>query len=77
MNQNLSKSKNLKQLIRQTILAFLMLFAFSTMLHAQGGVTVKGTVTDDAAEPLIGATVVVKGQTTIGTVTDIDGNFQL
>ena len=77
MNQNLSKSKNLKQLIRQTIPAILMLFAFSTMLYAQNGVTVKGTVTDNAAEPLIGASVVVKGQTSMGTVTDIDGNFML
>ena len=77
MNQNLSKSKNLKQLIRQTIPAILMLFAFSTMLYAQNGVTVKGNVTDNAAEPLIGASVIVKGQPGLGTVTDIDGNFQL
>jgi TonB-linked SusC/RagA family outer membrane protein len=69
--------KNLKQLIRQTISVILMLFAFSPMLYAQNGVTVKGTVTDNAAEPLIGASVVVKGQSSLGTVTDIDGNFQL
>ena len=77
MDQNLSKSKNLKQLIRQTIPALLMLFAFSTMLYAQNGVSVKGTVTDEAGEPLIGASVVVKGQPSLGTVTDIDGNFHL
>ena len=69
--------KNLKQLTRQTISAILMLFAFSTMLYAQNGVTVKGSVTDNAAEPLIGASVVVKGQASLGTVTDIDGNFML
>ena len=77
MNQNLSKSMNLKQLIRQTLPAILMLFAFSTMLYAQDGITVKGSVTDNTMEPLIGATVIVKGQATMGTVTDIDGNFQL
>ncbi len=77
MNQNLSKSKNLKQLIRQTIPAILMLFAFSATLHAQNGVAVKGKVTDTAAEPLIGASVIVKGQPSLGTVTDIDGNFHL
>ena len=77
MDQNLSKSKNLKQLIRQTIPTLLMLFAFSTMLYAQNGITVKGTVSDEAAEPMIGATVIVKGQPSLGTVTDIDGNFQL
>ena len=77
MNQNLSKSKNLKQLIRQTIPAILMLFVFSATLHAQNGVAVKGKVTDTAAEPLIGASVIVKGQPSLGTVTDIDGNFHL
>ena len=69
--------KNLKQLIRQTIPAMMMLFACNSMLHAQNGVTVTGSVTDNAAEPLIGASVVVKGQTSLGTVTDFDGNFQL
>ena len=69
--------KNLKQLIRQTIPAILMLFAFSATLYAQNGITVTGSVTDNAAEPLIGASVVVKGQTSMGTVTDFDGNFQL
>ena len=69
--------KNLKQLIRQTIPAILMLFAFSTMLHAQEGITVKGTVVDSSGEPLIGATVAVKGKPSVVTVTDIDGNFTL
>ena len=77
MSQKLSKSKDLRQRIRQTISAIVMLLAFSTMLHAQNDVVVKGVVTDNAADPLIGATVVVKGQTTLGTVTDIDGNFEL
>ncbi len=42
---------------------------------AFGQRTVKGTVTD-SSEPLIGATVLVDGTTT-GTVTDIDGNFEI
>jgi TonB-linked SusC/RagA family outer membrane protein len=69
--------KNLKQLIRQTIPAILMLMAFSTTLYAQNSITVKGTVTDANEEPLIGASVVVKGNTSQGTVTDFDGNFVL
>ena len=77
MNQNLSKSMNLKQLIRQTIPAILMLFAFGATLHAQNGIAVKGTVTDNTTDPLIGASVIVKGQPSLGTVTDIDGNFHL
>ena len=36
-----------------------------------------GTVTDNAGEPIIGASVKVKGSTNMGTVTDIDGNFKL
>lgn len=37
----------------------------------------KGVVTDATGEPVIGASVVVKGKTGTGTVTDIDGNFSL
>lgn len=39
-------------------------------------ITVTGTVTDAQGEPLIGATVLVKG-TTLGTSTDLDGKFTL
>lgn len=35
-----------------------------------------GTVVDGQGEPIIGANVVVQGQTT-GTITDIDGIFKL
>jgi TonB-linked SusC/RagA family outer membrane protein len=38
--------------------------------------TITGKVTDSNGEPLPGATVMVKG-TTIGTVTDADGNYSL
>lgn len=37
---------------------------------------VKGTVTDEAGEPLIGATVMVAGSSN-GIATDIDGNFSI
>lgn len=40
----------------------------------QQTIKVKGQVVDQDGEPLIGATVRVKGATT-GSVTDIDGNF--
>ena len=39
-------------------------------------ITVKGHVKDASGEPIIGANVVVKGTST-GTITDIDGNFQI
>ncbi|MDR1526415.1 MAG: TonB-dependent receptor [Dysgonamonadaceae bacterium] len=43
---------------------------------AQNAYRVSGTVKDAAGEPAIGATVAVKGAAT-GTVTDIEGHFQL
>jgi TonB-linked SusC/RagA family outer membrane protein len=44
-------------------------------LQAQGK-TIRGTVTDDSGEALIGANVLVKGGSR-GTVTDLDGKFSL
>lgn len=41
-----------------------------------GTETLKGSVRDSSGEPVIGATIYVKG-TKIGAVSDIDGNFQL
>lgn len=39
--------------------------------------TVKGKVLDANNEPLIGAAIVLKNQSTVGTVADLDGNFTL
>ncbi|MFN0013337.1 MAG: SusC/RagA family TonB-linked outer membrane protein [Saprospiraceae bacterium] len=43
---------------------------------ALGQTNVTGKVTDESGQPLIGATVVVKGTNT-GAVTDVDGNYRL
>ena len=46
-------------------------------LNAQSStINVKGVV-NDAMGPVIGASVVEKGNATNGTITDIDGNFSL
>ena len=37
---------------------------------------IKGNVTDQAGETIISASVVVKG-TSVGTITDLDGNYEL
>ena len=42
----------------------------------QQQITVKGTVVDVNGEPIIGASVLVKGSST-GSVTDIDGKFSV
>lgn len=57
------------------VIVFVMLWTFSLSIMAQN-VTVRGSVTDQNTEPLIGVTVQAQG-ITIGTVTDIDGNFML
>jgi TonB-linked SusC/RagA family outer membrane protein len=38
---------------------------------------IKGTVKDAKGEPIIGANISVKGQTALGVISDIDGNFSL
>lgn len=38
---------------------------------------VRGTVTDENGEPVIGASVVLKSDATQGTITDVNGNFNL
>lgn len=48
----------------------------STGVSQEATVTVKGTVFDENDEPVIGASVVVKG-TKVSAVTDIDGNFSI
>ena len=57
-------------------LFLLMLFSFVTA-SAQKGITVRGTVLDSNGETIIGASVVLKGNNSIGTISDIDGNFML
>lgn len=63
--------------MKNYLCAFLLFFFFSAVAHAQE-MKVSGVVTSaEDGQPVIGATVTVKGNTAIGTVTDIDGNFQL
>ena len=67
--------RNLNLLTRVTWLcAMFILFTGLGSLQAQ--TLVSGTVTDPGGEPLIGATVSVKGTST-GTATDISGAFSL
>ncbi|MDR3268038.1 MAG: SusC/RagA family TonB-linked outer membrane protein [Tannerella sp.] len=56
-------------------LIFLCLFTCTNVLWAQKRIS--GTVTDSNREPLIGATVIVKGNVSKGTITDLDGKFSL
>ena len=63
-------------IIKHTVPTLLMLLV-PLVMWAQGGLKVSGTVIAEGGDPLIGATVLVKGNASRGTITDIDGNFQL
>ncbi len=58
----------------------LLLLLFSVLMVTSAAIsqrTVSGTVNDDTGNPLIGASVVVKDNPTVGTITDLDGKFKL
>lgn len=65
----------MKQLLSKRLVIGLLTLLMPMIVLAQD-ITVQGTVTDEAGETLIGATVQQKG-TSNGTVTDFDGNFTL
>lgn len=56
---------------KQLIVLFLW---FGTMASLVAQRTISGTITDDKKEPLIGASVLVKGSST-GTISDVSGAF--
>ena len=69
--------KQLSRLLKRSLPLLLMLMFPLAMLAQEGGVKISGKVVDSTGEPIIGASVVVKGNAGVGTVSDIDGNFQL
>ena len=65
---------NFKTLQKSLAVAF-MLCALPLAMSAQS--VIKGTVSDESGEPIIGASVKVQGNTKTGAVTDLDGNFSI
>ena len=65
--------ENVKSLFRYVALVLLTICLGSAAANAE---VVKGVVTDNTGEPLIGVSVVLKGSTT-GVVTDIDGAYSI
>lgn len=57
------------------VLLFLMVFLGLTAIGSAQRM-IKGTITDNSGNPIIGANVVAKG-TNVGTVTDVDGTYSL
>ena len=68
------QKENVCKFSLRTGLATLLLGA-SLAVNAQG--VVKGIVTDSTGEPVIGATIKVKGSEKTGTITALDGDFSL
>ena len=54
----------------------MVLLAISFAAAAQN-VNLKGSVKDEAGEPIVGASVILQGSNTVHALTDLDGNFTL
>lgn len=70
----MQKGHAFKPLMRAGLTTLLLGSALA--VNAQNAI-VKGVVKDTSGEPVIGASVKVKGSNTTGTVTSIDGDFSL
>ena len=70
MNNSKIINVRLMKKVLVLVLSFLSVTAFAQ------NITVKGIVKDGTGEPIIGGSVLVKGSS-IGTVTDVDGNYTL
>ena len=68
--------KQKKPTVKRTVTTLLMLMAICLGSFAQN-IAISGKVMDSAGEELIGASVFVKGNTAIGTVSDLSGEFKL
>ncbi len=56
---------------------FVLLVLFGSIGMTIGQKTISGKITDPSGETLIGANVIVKENPTVGTITDVDGMYQL
>lgn len=64
-----------KRMFRGMFLLISLFFALQSVA-AQESAKISGVVKDDTGQPLIGASIVVKG-TTNGTITDLDGKYSI
>jgi len=69
--QSIARSGVMPKLKTHLVALFVLAF---TAINAQS--TIQGHIDDETGQPLIGANVFVKGSD-VGTITDIDGNFEI
>jgi len=62
--------------MKKLLFIFALLVTFTSMAYGQS-VTISGTVTDSKGVPIIGAGVILKENSAIGAVTDIDGKYTI
>ena len=76
LTTNWNDARNMKQNLRAIYCKILSLFACIACCSCALAQTVKGTAKDfQNGVPLVGVSVVIKG-TTVGAITDFDGNFE-
>ena len=67
----------MKTKLNRKIPALVFCLLFSCLAASAQQFTAKGVVVDSDGYPVIGGGVALKGNETVGTVTDLDGNFAL
>ena len=76
-NRQIDKFPNfIRMKVKMNKLLYTVVFFLCVAFGYAQQITVKGTVKDGTGEPLMGASVLVKG-TSHGTAADFDGNFEL
>ncbi|MFA5649915.1 MAG: carboxypeptidase-like regulatory domain-containing protein [Proteiniphilum sp.] len=55
----------------------LILFLLPALLFSQETINVKGVIVDGKGEPVIGATIIQEEDSSVGTISDVDGQFSL
>ncbi|RJE72773.1 SusC/RagA family TonB-linked outer membrane protein [Reichenbachiella sp. MSK19-1] len=74
MNSILLNPKNIKLLLQSLVLVFVLMG--SIVASAQDR-RIEGQVSDATGTAVIGATVIVKGNETVGSITDVNGRYSL
>ncbi len=83
MKNQVEKQHQTISLIKEKCLSLLTGFLFVTLLmgtllvQAQDKRTIKGNVVDEQNSPVVGATIVLKGSTSVGAIADAKGEFTL
>ncbi len=61
--------------MKKALLVILVNLIFANLIFSQG--TIRGKITDENGETVIGAAVILKSKPTVGAITDFDGNYSL